>query len=200
MKTEKSMIATVSALAMFLAACPSEPEYPVQPVTSNTVVAPPVESAPPPAPIACDGLSQGQFTAIFTQRAATEAPQMQREGSTICGNVQQGQKVESTSILLQPGMCYTVLANGLPNITELNVALIADATAIGATPALAQLTAQPLAVDSDAGPMAAIGAKTACYRSPIPLFPVPARLVVTAVGGSGPIGAQLYSKKAPGGF
>lgn len=201
MKTEKSMIATVGLMATILAACPSEPEYPVLPPASNTVaVPPPVVSSAPPAPVVCDGLSQGQFTAIFAQRQTTEAPGMKPEGAVVCGNVQQGQKVEGTTVLLQPGMCYTVLANALPNVTELNIALVADATAIGATPALANLTAQPLAVDSETGPMSTIGAKTACYRPPIPLFPIPAKLVITAAGGSGPVGAQIFSKKAPGAF
>ena len=202
MKIEKSMIATVSLLAAGLAACPSEPEYPVQPSASNTVVVPPpvASSAPPPAPVVCDALSQGQFTAIFAQRQPTEAPGMKPEGAVVCGTVQQGQKVESTTVLLQPGMCYTVLANALPNVTELNIALVADATAFGATQAFANLTAAPLAVDSETGPMSSIGAKTACIRSPVPLLPVPAKLVVTAAGGGGPVGAQIFSKKAPGGF
>ncbi len=199
MKIEKSMIATVCVVAASMAACPSEPEYPVQPAPSNTVAVPPVaSSSPPPAPVACDALSQSNFAAIFAQRAPTEAKGMQPEGNPVCGTAGEGQVVEGTSVFLQPNMCYTVLANGLPNVTELDVSLVVDATAVGAMPAVAALAAQPLGVDSDTGAMATVGSKTACIRNPLPLFPVPAKIVIKARTGAGPVGAQLFSKKVPG--
>jgi len=62
-------------------------------------------------------------------------------------------------------------------------------------PALAALNIKPvLAVDAETGPTGSIGAKQSCYQWP---FPIPAAVKVTvkARTGTGPISAQLYSRK-----
>lgn len=199
MKTGKSMIlAAFVATAAVAAGCPSEPEYPVQP--SNTVVVPPPSSTPPPPTTvtppptgACDALAQGQFMTIFTARAPAEAAGMQPEGSTVCGSVSEGGTISGPSFFLEQTKCYTVLANGLPNVTEVDVSLVIDATAVGMIPALAAMAATPLAVDSTTGAMAVIGGKP-CYKWALPV-PAPVKVVVKARQGSGAIGAQVYSRK-----
>lgn len=199
MKTGKSMILAAFATTAALAGCPSEPEYPVQP--SNTVVVPPPPASTPaptatvPAPTGgCDALSQGQFMTIFTARAPAEAAGMQAEGGTVCGTVPEGGTVQGASFFLEQTKCYTVLANGLPNVSEVDVSLVIDATAVGMIPALAAMAATPLAVDSTTGAMAVIGGKP-CYKWALPI-PAPVKVVVKARQGAGAIGAQVYSKKS----
>jgi len=191
MKIEKSMIATIAlaSLATLAVSCKKEPVY-VEPTPTPTPT--PVVVAPPPDP-GCDALSMTTFNGIFGTRAALEAPKMQTEGGVVCGNVPEGGKVSGPSFFLQQGKCYTVVANGLPNVTEIDVALVIDASAVGLPPAIVAMAATPLAVDSETGAMGTIGPKANCYKWALPI-PAPVRVVVTARNGSGPIGAQMYSR------
>ena len=122
---------------------------------------------------------------------------MEPEGGVVCGLVaQDGGSVTGQTFFLQPGYCYTVLGNGLPNVSELDLSLVADLTAAGIPPAFAALASAPIAVDSDTGAMAAIGAKNNCYKWPWP-FPGAVKLVVKSRIGSGAVGAQVYKRKQP---
>jgi hypothetical protein len=105
-------------------------------------------------------------------------------GGALVGNFQQGQSLEG-QLQLQPGKCYTVVGAALPPITELGLQLVAVTPMPGMMPVLAQ--------DSDTGPQAVLGRKPNCYKWPFPMG-APAKLVVTAVAGSGIAAAQVYEK------
>jgi hypothetical protein len=105
-------------------------------------------------------------------------------GSAIVGNFQQGQSLES-QIQLQPNKCYTIVAAGLPTVTEVNVQLVA------VTPVPGMSTV--LAADSDSGSQAVLGKKPDCYKWAVP-FAAPANVVITAVTGQGLVAAQVYEK------
>jgi len=194
-------VSGLTALVCVTTGCPSEPEFPETPAPTASAPPPaPTVSAPPPAPTGptpCDAVQSAAFSSIFQGRAAAEAPKMDPEGSPVCGVTNaEGQAVDGPTFFLQPGFCYTVLGNGLPNVSELDLMLVIDPTAAGVPPALAVLASAPIAVDSDAGAMAAIGAKNSCYKWPWPI-PGAVKLQVKSRVGSGPVGAQVYRRKAP---
>ena len=88
--------------------------------------------------------------------------------------------------MLMPGKCYTVLAQGLPPIAELDLTLAAK-------PLVPALPAAVLAADQTSGAAASIAPGKNCYKNPIP---VAAAVILTlkATRGTGPAGAQVYSK------
>ncbi|MCC6552155.1 MAG: hypothetical protein IT372_03915 [Polyangiaceae bacterium] len=193
----------VVATAVSVAGCGSKPEFAETPVPPDAGPPPPpaTTSAPPPAPppptsTQCDAVQTLAMTTAFQGRAGTEAPKMQPEGTQVCSVVPEGQTAAGQTFVLQPGNCYTVLAQALPTVSEVDVQLELDlAGGAGLPPALAALNIKPmLAVDPDSGPTAAIGAKQACYQWPFPI-PAAVRVVVKARTGSGPIAAQVYSRK-----
>lgn len=159
----------------------------------------PDAGAPPPAvaqPTPCDSVQTLALTTMLNQRQKAEAPGMQPEGPPVCGIVPEGQTVTGTTMVLQPGHCYTILAQGLPNVSVVDVQLVADPSGAGLPPALAALAGNPLlAVSTDASVQTSIGAaKQGCYQWPWPL-PGPVKIVLKARNGAGPIAAQAYSKK-----
>lgn len=105
-------------------------------------------------------------------------------GSAIVGNFQTGQTLEG-QLQLSPGKCYTVVAAGVPPVSEVNVQLVAVMPIPGMVPVLAQ--------DSDAGPQAVLGKKPNCYKWPMPVG-APVKVVLTVAGGSGIAAAQVYEK------
>lgn len=168
------------------------PPPPTAPVVPEDAGAPP----PQPTTVACDGVQSLAMTTMFQGRATGEAPRMQPEGGPVCSVVPEGESVSGPTFMLQPGYCYTFLAQALPTVTEVDLQLEVDLNAGGQpAPALAALNLKPvLAVDSDTGPTAAIGAKQSCYQWPFPI-PATVKLVVKARTGSGPVAAQAYSRK-----
>lgn len=192
MKIETSMILTCAVVAVNLMAAgckKEEPVYVEQPAPTVTTPPPPVT----PTPVGCDPANLATFAGIFASRAPTEAPQMRTDGSIVCGNVAEGGTVEGPAFFLEQGSCYTVIANSLPNVTEVDVSLIVDASAVGLPPNIVAMAATPLAVDSETGAMGTIGPKANCYRWVLPI-PAPVKVVVKARNGSGPIGAQVFKK------
>ena len=109
---------------------------------------------------------------------------MKEDGDAIGGMLQEGGTLTKEFMLL-PGKCYTVLAQGLPPIAELDMDLQAKLPVPG-IPAV-------LAADQTTGPSASIAGGKNCYKNP---FPIAAQVVLTlkATRGSGPAGAQVYSK------
>ena len=105
-------------------------------------------------------------------------------GSAIVGNFQTGQTLEG-QLQLQPGKCYTVVAAGVPPVTEVNLQLVAVMPIPGMVPILAQ--------DSDQGPQAVVGKKPNCYKWPMPVG-APVKVILTVAGGSGIAAAQVYEK------
>lgn len=106
-------------------------------------------------------------------------------GDALVGNFSQGQTLEMP-IQLQPNKCYTVIATGLPPVTEVNVQLELTTVIPGMAPVLA--------VDQDAGATAVLGKKTACYRWTFGVIPAPGKVVVQVTRGSGLVAAQAYEK------
>ncbi len=200
-ETLRGAATSIALLAFGLGACSSKPDFPETPPPDAGPPPMPtvVDAGPPPpaAPTGCDSVQSAAFASIFTGRVAAEAPRMEPEGGVVCGVVaQEGGTVTGPTFFLQPGYCYTVLGNALPNVSELDLAFVADLTAAGIPPAFAALANAPIAVDSDTGTTAAIGPKNNCYKWPWP-FPGAVKLVLKARIGAGPVGAQVYKKKSP---
>lgn len=165
--------------------------------TTTTAATTPTVVTTAPTQTGCDAANIATFTGIFASRANIEAPRMQAEGGIICGNVTEGGTVQGGTFLLEPGKCYTVVANSLPNVTEVDVALVIDASVAGLPTNIVEMAKTPIAVDSETGAMGTIGPKNACYSWKLPL-PAPVKVIVKARNGSGPIGAQVYSRRGTG--
>jgi len=105
-------------------------------------------------------------------------------GTAMVGNVGGAQTLEQ-QITLQPNKCYSVVAVGMPPISELNVQFLAVTIIPGMAPVLA--------TDQDTGASATLGKKPNCYKWALPV-PVPVKVVVTAAGGQGVAAAQVYEK------
>jgi hypothetical protein len=106
-------------------------------------------------------------------------------GDLLVGNFTQGQTLD-LPIQLQPNKCYTVVATGLPGVTEVNVQLQLTTVIPGMAPVLA--------VDQDQGATAVLGKKTACYKWMFGVIPAPGKVIVQVTGGSGLVVAQAYEK------
>jgi hypothetical protein len=123
----------------------------------------------------------------FLDQAAKEhtQPGAKPVGETLVGNFGPGQSLE-TQVLLQPNKCYTVIATGLPQVTEVNVQLVLQTPLPGMTPVLA--------VDQDSGPTAVLGKKATCYKWMFGTIPASAKVIVQVTGGTGLVAAQTYEK------
>jgi hypothetical protein len=189
---------TVAATA---AACGSNPEFAEQPFPDAGVDAappppPPPPDAGPPAPVSgpCDPVQTLAMTTMFQGRAPGTAPQMQPDGAATCGIAPEGQVVLSQPFMLQPGHCYTFMAQGLPTVTEVDLRLIPDGGAALPPAVQALLSGAALAIDTDSGVEATIGAKQSCYQWAFP-FPIAVKMEIKARTGSGPVAAQAYKRK-----
>jgi hypothetical protein len=204
---ERAMTAVVlgvAALSAMAVGCGGEPEFAPQPGPPDGGVdaappPPPVQTVAEPTPTApaqCDSVQSLAMTTTFQGRAGSEAPGMQPEGAAICGIVPEGQTISGQMFMLQPGFCYTFLAQALPTVTEVDLQVELDlAGGGGVPPALAAFNLKPvLAVDTDTGAQAAVSAKQNCYQWTWPI-PAAVKLVAKARTGSGPIAAQAYKKK-----
>ncbi len=150
----------------------------------SATAAPTVAPAPAPAPTTpapVDPALAAALTPMLTQLAASQTVAGSKAlGAAIVGNVGGAQTLEQ-QVTLQPNKCYSVVAVGTPPISELNVQLIGVVV-----PSI-------LAVDQDTGPSATLGKKPNCYKWLLPL-PTPVRVVVSAAGGQGLAGAQVFEK------
>ena len=165
---------------------PAAPGAPGAPAAAPTPAAAP---APAPAPAAAappgaDAATAAAVRLALTPRAGTEAKGMKEDGSAIGGMINEGTELTQEFMLL-PGKCYTILGQGLPPIAELDMTLSLKLPVPG-LPAV-------LAADQTTGASASIGSGKNCYKYP---FPIAAQVVlsVKATKGSGPAGAQVYSK------
>lgn len=146
-----------------------------QPTATATQTASAQAQALPPMAAAA---AQPALNAI----AAKEAAGMQADGPAIAGSFQQGQTLEQ-AFTLRANKCYAAVGVGL-NITELDIQIVTNQP---------PLPAVPLAQDSTTGAQAILGGGGNCFRNPTPLD-APAKMIVTARGGSGIGLAQLYSR------
>ena len=150
------------------------------PTASTTAPAP-----APTAPVATDPAVLAQVTPLITKLAATQTVAGSKPlGTAFVGNVGGAVTLEQ-QIMLTPNKCYSVVAVGLPQISELNVQLMA----LTVIPGLAPI----LSVDQDVGPSATLGKKPNCYPFQW-VAPVPGKVVITATGGQGVVGAQVFEK------
>ena len=144
--------------------------------------------APPVGPIAqkLDASAGIAIKPILDQAAKDQTqPGAKPVGELLVGNFGTGQTLE-TQILLQPNKCYTVVATGLPPVTEVNVQLMLVTPLPGMAPVLA--------VDQDSGPLAVLGKKATCYRWMFGTIPATGKFVVQVTGGTGLVAAQAYEK------
>ncbi|APR81971.1 Hypothetical protein A7982_07320 [Minicystis rosea] len=153
--------------------------------------------APVPAqPAPCD---QAQMLATSTSiqaRAAAEAPGMKPEGAPVCGVVAEGQVVTGPTIMLEQGYCYTFIGQSLPPVGQMEMVLQGDASALVAPlmPSMANAAQAPLLVSTTPGERVNMGEKQSCYQWAFPV-PAPAKLLLKARAGGGPVAAQVYRKK-----
>jgi hypothetical protein len=135
--------------------------------------------------VAADPALIAAVTPMLTQLAASQTVAGSKAlGSAMVGNVGGAQTLEQ-QIMLQPNKCYSVVAVGMPPISELNVQLLAVTIIPGMAPILA--------TDQDVGASATLGKKPNCYKWALPL-PTPVKVVVSAAGGQGVAGAQVFEK------
>jgi hypothetical protein len=137
-----------------------------------------------PAPSA-DAATTAAVRLALQPRAASEAKGMKEDGEAIGGMLQEGGTL-TQEFNLMPGRCYTILGQGLPPVAELDLQLAAKPLVPTLPPAI-------LAADNTSGPAANIGAGKNCYKNPFPVA-APVILTLKATKGSGPAGAQVYSK------
>jgi hypothetical protein len=130
------------------------------------------------------GSGPNDAIAIGIQASAQQnAAGMQPAGSAIRLNLQQGQTSEG-QFTLEPGKCYTLVGASNPGVLETSIKVTMPAP----------LQTQVLGENAPGpNPMPVVWGGGNCYRSPSPL-PMPARLEVKMVTGSGQIGIQPYAK------
>ena len=121
---------------------------------------------------------------ILNQLAVTEAPGATPLGSAAVGMFQPGQQLE-TLVTMQPGKCYSVLAVGLPGVTEVNVQLVAATPIPGLSPVLAQ--------DQTSGAQAVLGKSPNCYKWALPLAGS-VKVITSVAAGQGVTAIQVYEK------
>ncbi len=177
-----------AATAGYQAGTPGAAGAGALPTAAPTATAAPTVTAapttPPPAASADPAMAaavQPMITALATSQTVAGSKAI---GAAFAGNIGGAQTLEQ-QIMLQPNKCYSVAAVGMPPISELNVQLVAVTIVPGMAPILA--------TDQDVGPSAVLGKKPNCYKWALPL-PVAVRVVVTAAGGSGLAGAQVFEK------
>ena len=180
-----------AATAGYQAATPGGAGGPaVGPATGPVAAAgaPAALPAPAPAPTAPAGPDPALIAAatpLVTALAKTQVVAGSKElGPVFVGNVGGAVTLEQ-QVTLTPNKCYSVVAVGLPPISELNISLNLTTP----LPALSPV----LAVDQDAGGSAVLGKKPTCYKFQS-LIPVVAKAVITAAGGQGIAAAQIFEK------
>lgn len=166
---------------------PAQPAPEAQPAPAPTGI--PGLPLPPNAPAGSpaqqlDASAGAAAQPILNQLAATEAPGAKPLGASVVGMFQPGQQLE-TVLQLQPGKCYTVLAVGLPAVTEVDVQLVAQTPVPGMSPVLAQ--------DQTTGPQAVLGKAPNCYKWPFPIAGA-VKVLTTVTAGQGIAAVQVYEK------
>lgn len=164
-------------------AAPPSPEA-TGPTTPAESASPP--EAPPSLATPVDVSMAAQAGPLITYLAGSHLPAGARPfGAPFAAQFAEGQVFEQ-QLKLSVGKCYTVVAAGLPPMTEVALELY-DHAITGGTPTAAS---KPLLVDDATGPQAVIGSRAACYK--------PAAsdlwLVVRAAKGQGVVAGQVFEK------
>ena len=117
---------------------------------------------------------------VLVQLGKTQAPAGAKPfGNMIVANFAQGQTFEQ-SIQLQANKCYTVVAEGLAGVSEVNIKMMTS------------VIPTTLAQDNSTGPQATLGGNPSCWKNG-PL-PAPMRIVLEVPAGQGIVAAQIYEK------
>jgi hypothetical protein len=122
--------------------------------------------------------------AQLTTLAHKQAPGMKEEGQVLAGMLQEGQTIEQQATLF-PGRCYTLVAQGMPGIVELDSQIALMTPLPNLSPVIA--------VDNMTGAEATVAGKPNCYKPLMPIATV-VKISIKATRGSGIAGAQLYAK------
>jgi hypothetical protein len=139
-----------------------------------------------PLPQRLDPTAAAAITPALVELGKKEVqPGAKPVGEALVGNFGTGNALE-IPIQLQPNKCYSVVAMGLPPVTEVAVELQLTTVIPGMAPVLA--------VDQDTGATAVLGRKATCYKWMFGVIPAPAKVVVRVTGGSGLVAAQAYEK------
>ena len=204
MSIEKNVCAKLLGALLLTAdvGCHDEPAPQVpQPLPPPMMTAPPPPppptsiAPPPPPPVTmapCDATMQLALqTALKAREKGELGLGMKPESGFACMTVPEGGSA-SVPVMLQPGKCYTFLAQSYPNVSELDLTLKPN-FGNPPPPILAMFANQPIAQDSDLGPAATVGKGSQCFKNP---FPIPGLAIVEvkARTGAGPVAVQVYSK------
>jgi len=170
-------------------------EYPLTPPQnyaqpSDAGAPPPVanaDAAPAPAadagPAPVDLITQQILAESIQERAKKEARGMKPEGELASGVVQASGHIEQ-AFMINPQKCYSVIAEGGPGVTEVDVQIMAKPMPT------VPLPGPVIAVDQTQGAKAAI---TPCWKN---IFPValPATAIAKATQGAGALALRVYVK------
>ncbi len=156
-----------------------------QPTATQTAAPAPAETAPPPpaTPQPLDAVTQAALAAAITARAPTEAKGLKPVGEVFGMTVPAGGQAESPQFMVDLNKCYGVIAEGGLGLTEVDIQIVPAIQIPG-------LQAATVAVDNTTGPKAAINP---CFKNTYPIG-FPAKVLLKATGGSGPIAAQIFMK------
>lgn len=192
-----AVMGVAGALLAVASGCNGDPEVPETPVPDAGVEPPPPPPPPPPpAPVSgpCDPITAAALQAAIKGREKGDvAAGMKPEGVAGCEQLPPGGTF-SLPLTLHPGRCYTIVAQALGNVSEVDVFLKPNFGA-DVPPLLAPFANTPLAQDQDTGQSATIGKGSQCFKNPFPI-PGPVRIEVLArtASDSGPVAVQAYSK------
>lgn len=177
--------ATAPGAAAGAAAAPVATTVPATPAPSATA---PAFPPPQPGPTAArlDATAAAAVSPILAGLVKDNVQSGAKPvGDAVVGNFGANQTLEFP-VQLQPNKCYTVIAAGLPPVSEVALQLQLTTALPGMAPVLA--------VDSDRGPTAVIGKKSQCYKWTLGVIPAPGKVVVQVPGSTGLVAAQVYEK------
>jgi hypothetical protein len=131
---------------------------------------------------ALTGGEQAQLEQGIKMKAQTDAKGAKPEGQLMSAKLQQDGHAES-SIMLEPGRCYTIVGFGNPGVFQYQINLIT------APPMPPQVLAQSKADGIDP----TVGPGDQCVKNPYPT-PLPVKVDMHVLKGQGLVGAQAYKK------
>jgi hypothetical protein len=138
---------------------------------------------------------------MMQARSAAEAPGMKLEGAPVCGVVNApGETVTGPIFVLEPGYCYTFLGQSLPPVSEMEMHLQFDATAMAGSllppnmSGMANMAQGTVLVSTTPGERVNMAEKQNCYQWGF-MVPATVKLVLKARSGAGPLAAQVFRKK-----
>lgn len=123
----------------------------------------------------------GPVESLIKQLTETQVPPGAKPlGKLILANFRAGGQL-TKPLTLMPNKCYSVIAAGVPGISEVNLELM---------PVVPMLPA--IAVDKTTGPLAVLGPRPNCYKQ---LFiSAEVKLVIAVPQGEGLVGVQVYEQ------